>query len=185
MRVLVVSPYILCMHVLLPLRVLVVSPYILCMHVLLPICSLGFRIVFMVQHTIRRFVFQVLSRTYSIVNPKHLLFELGKITETEASFAVQKNYGSIKESRAILHIINYSKNCKPEGMLSLLATSFKACMHHLTFINMVQMTELEKKRKKKYYLEARSGDCCLISVEPTRMFFPYFFSIITLLGTHC
>ncbi|KAL5664373.1 hypothetical protein ACJX0J_024481, partial [Zea mays] len=34
-------------------------------------------------------------------------------------------------------------------------------------------------KRKKYYLEARSGDCCLISVEPTRMFFPYFFSIIT------
>ncbi|KAL5681990.1 hypothetical protein ACJX0J_008375, partial [Zea mays] len=88
-----------------------------------------------------------------IVNPKHicllqprvassLLFELGKITETEASFQ------------------------KRVMMLSLLATSL--CSKFVLFLNEQSM----------------SGDCCLISVEPTRMFFPYFFSIITLLGTH-
>ncbi|KAL5649752.1 hypothetical protein ACJX0J_040561, partial [Zea mays] len=63
------------------------------------ICSLGFRIVFMVQHTIRRFFYfshLYITKTLPIsifnalVNPKHLLFELGKITKTEASFAVQK-----------------------------------------------------------------------------------------------
>ncbi|KAL5658137.1 hypothetical protein ACJX0J_031300 [Zea mays] len=184
MRVLVVSPYILCMHVLLPLRVLVVSPYIPCMQNGVSELFLWFNI----QSGDLFFNLHVGLLLATLGNKKRfislLLFELGKITETEASFAVQK---SIKESRAILHIINYSKF--GQGIVRIfLATSFKACMHHLTFINMVQMVfaaTLGKRKGKKYYLEARSGDCCLISVEPTRMFFPYFFSIITLLGTHC